>query len=239
MLGHVDELNAVRRVAQERRPVRHRGQHAGLPLDAQFVRQPTARRYQPHDCLGLMDVELVCDEHPARRRIGVNRLGDMGREIFLGAGRPQGRGDHLARGDVDIGDQAQGAVTDVRELPSFDLAGLHRLGGGGPFQGLNGRQRITTHNMTPQLMQQWRVGIQGTDRFDRSGKRDWVSRFGLGVEPIAAPMRLKLGLAPKNAPRWRVKCGSLSLDVRLRRLIHAGSKHRPGARPRAERYRRD
>jgi hypothetical protein len=51
--------------------------------------------------------------------------------------------------------------------------------------------------------QQRGIGIDGADRFDLLGKGFRVIGFGLGVEPVAATMRLQIGLPLKSAPpKW-------------------------------------
>ncbi len=90
-------------------------------------------------------------------------------------------------------------MTDVFELTPFYLARLHGLSRRGAFQGLDGGQFITAHHMASQLMQQWCIGIQRTNRLNLRGEGSRVSGLGFGVEPVAAAMRLQIGLAPKNA----------------------------------------
>jgi len=53
--------------------------------------------------------------------------------------------------------------------------------------------------MTAQGVQQWCIGIDGTDGLNLLGKGDRVSLLGFGVQPIATAMWLQRGLALKSA----------------------------------------
>jgi hypothetical protein len=53
--------------------------------------------------------------------------------------------------------------------------------------------------MTTQAVQQWCIGIDRTDGLNLVAKAKWVSRLGFGVQPVAAAMRLQIGLALRTA----------------------------------------
>ena len=130
MLGGVVEDDAVAGVAQEGGAARLAGEDAGLALLAQVRGQARRLRDEAHQGLGLVGVEVVDDEVPARGgRVGRDDALDVGEEVGLGAGRAAGRGDDLAGGHVAAEDEGAGAVADVLELPPLDLA---RAAGGRP-----------------------------------------------------------------------------------------------------------
>ena len=104
----------------------------------------------------------------------------------------------------------------VLKLTSLDLIRLHRLGWCDPFQGLNAGHLITTYDMAAQRVQQRRVGIHGTDALDLLSKGDRISRFGLGIQPVAAAMRLQGSLILKSARPSGVRCWSQCHVWRLR-----------------------
>jgi hypothetical protein len=69
----------------------------------------------------------------------------------------------------------------------------------------------TTHDVASHLRAQRRVSRERTDRLNLRGEGVGGSRLRLGVAPGTAPLRLPIGLAPKNARPWSGKCWSQSL----------------------------
>jgi hypothetical protein len=57
---------------------------------------------------------------------------------------------------------------------------------------------IATDDVHAQGMQQRRIGVERTDGFDLLSKCLWLLRFGLSVEPVAAAVRLEIGLSLKS-----------------------------------------
>src|SRR3712207_9228557 len=61
-------------------------------------------------------------------------------------------------------------------------------------------------------LQQRRIGIHRADGLDLLGEGHRVFHFGLGVQPVAATMRLKIDLSLRSAPRsgakWRRRSGA-------------------------------
>jgi hypothetical protein len=101
----------------------------------------------------------------------------------------------VATSEADNG--TLGAVPDIFELASLDQAWPHRFGGCLPFQGLDAGQFIGADDMHTEVVQQRRVGVEGTNRLNVLGKGQRV-RFG-GVQPVAAAMGFEFGLPLKNA----------------------------------------
>ena len=96
-----------------------------------------------------MRVELVEDKDPRAQRVFSHRLGHMRCEIGFGTGVADGRCDDPTGGDLEIGDQALGAVADVLELAAFDQTRLHGQGGEETFQRLNAGLLVTADEMHP------------------------------------------------------------------------------------------
>ena len=98
----------------------------------------------------------------------------------------------------------------VLVFAAFRAPWAHGLGRRSTLQGLNTGHLVSTDDMTAQGFQHWGVGVDRTKGLDRLGKGDWILGLGLGVEPIAATMRLEIGLDLKNVrptvARWRSQC---------------------------------
>ena len=94
-------------------------------LDTQILLDATLRGYQPHQRFGLMGVELVGDKDPPRLWIGLDGLGDVGREVGFGACGSNAGCHDLSGGYIQVGDQRLGAMALVFEFLTFDVTGLH------------------------------------------------------------------------------------------------------------------
>ena len=101
-------------------------------------------------------------------------------------------------------------MAQIFKFLTLGLVGCHRTCAGNPFQGLDTGHLVDAHNMTTHPLEQRRIGVERADRFDLLGKRDRILSLRLGVAPIAAAMRLKLGLLLKNAPRSGAKWSAQS-----------------------------
>ena len=224
MGGHVQELNAMGRVAQEGGAPHHGLEDAVLAFCAQVVGQLALLGHQPHQCFGLVGVQLVGDKEPGSLRIGGDSLGDMGCNVGFGAGRPNARRNDLPSSDLKIGDQAQGSMAYVCELPAFGLAGLHRLGRRAALQRLYPGHFITTDHPHPPDGQQDGIGVDRTEGADLLRKAAGVSRLRFGIEPVATEVRPQRGLILKNAPPIAEKSGARSLVSPLRPLLRAASR---------------
>ena len=90
----------------------------------------------------------------------------MGQKIPLGAGRAQGRGDHLAGDHITTEDRGTGPMADVLKLPPFDLAGRQRQAGVLALQRLDAREFIGRHGAVALRGPCWRRTIATTDVSD-------------------------------------------------------------------------
>ncbi len=73
-------------------------------LDAQLLLNATQLGHQTDQRFGLMRVELVGNEDPARLRIRLEGRLDVGSEVGFGAGGSQAGCDDLSSGHIQIGD---------------------------------------------------------------------------------------------------------------------------------------
>ncbi len=121
----VHEPDGVHRVLQEGGARLHGFQDAGFALDPQVYGQVTALGDQANQGFRLMDVQLIYDEDPCSARIVSERLGDMCRKVFFGTRRAERGGEDATEGDLEVGDQRQGAVAEVFVLAAFDPSGRH------------------------------------------------------------------------------------------------------------------
>jgi len=189
---------------------RHRVQDARLALDAEIVGQAAAGGDESDQGFGLVGVEVVGEEEPTRVGVGVDGLSDVRGEVLLGAARAKGGGKDRPGGDVEGGDQAEGAVADVLVFAAFGAAGAHGLGGCRAFERLEAGHLVGADHMTAEGFQHRGVGVGRTNGLDGLSEGGRVRRLGLGVEPVAAPVRLELGLHLKsvrpNGARWWRRC---------------------------------
>ena len=211
MLGYIHKLDSVRPIAQERGATRLRAQDARLAFHAQIVGHAAALGDQAHQAFRLMGIQLIRYEHPHRLGIAVDGLGDMGGEIRFGAARADAGGNHLPSDNIKIHDWAERAVPFVFKLAAFGATLTHRLGRSDAFKRLNPGHLVTAQDMAAQRVQEWCIGVQGTDGLDLLGKREWVNRFGLGVQPVARAMGVQIGFALKNARLNGLKSWTQSL----------------------------
>jgi len=75
--GRVDQANAMGRVREKGGPRLHRGQMTAFALDAQLLLNATQLGHQTDQRFGLMRVELVGNEDPARLRIRLDGVAWM------------------------------------------------------------------------------------------------------------------------------------------------------------------
>jgi len=206
MLGHVDKLYPVARLAQKSGPAGYRLHYSRLAFLTQFVAKPTVCCNQAYQAFRLMGVQLVGHEEPDRIRVGSHRLADMSDKVGFRAPWAETGCHDLATHDIEIGNQAECAVTLVFKLAAFRKTWLHRFGFGNPFERLDTSHLITTHHVCTQAIEQWCVGIHSTDGLNLLGKANRVSRLGLRVQPVATTMWLESGLALKTARLNGLRC---------------------------------
>ena len=201
------EHDAVRRVTQEGCSCRHQLQHSRLAFLAQVVGDATLLCHQPHQAFRLMRVQLIHHKQPHRLGVGVDRARDMRRKVGFGAGRAERGTEDLPRYHIEVGDQAQRAMPFVFKFVPLHLPRLHRLGWRDPFEGLDAGHLIAADDVPSHGLEQRRIGVHRADGLDLLGEGRRVFRFGLGVQPVAAPMGLEISLALRSAPlsgaKWR------------------------------------
>ena len=115
--------------------------------------------------------------------------------VRLGAAVADGAED-LAGGDVECRDQGFGAMPDILELPPLDMSRLHRQARRGTLQRLNAGHFVDRHSVHVLL-----GGGRGR-LVDRADIGALGVEFGirLGRQPVAAAMRLEIGLFFKKRP---------------------------------------
>ena len=126
--GCVDEANAMCRVREKSGSRLHRGQMAAFALDAEILLNATQLGYQADQRFGLMCVELVGYQDPARLWIHLDSLFDVSDEVGFRAGGSNTGSHDLAGGDIQIGDQTQRAMPFIFKFFSLDVTRLHGQG---------------------------------------------------------------------------------------------------------------
>lgn len=206
----IHELDAMRGVTQKGGAAGHALEYPTGAFATQVVGDATSFGNQMDKRFGLMGIEIIDDKDPYRRWVGLNRGGHMGDKIRLRAGRSHGRDEHPTMDDIEIGDQAEGAMAKIFKFHPFDLPRAHGLGWGNPFKGLDTGHFIAADDMPTQGIQEWGIGIQRTDGFDLLLKGVRVVFLGRGVQPIPTAMGLQIRLILKNArpcgPKWWSQC---------------------------------
>lgn len=208
MFGRIDKTDTMAGIPEKGGTRGHRLENARLVFDAQLIGQMTKLGDQPDQTFGLMGIELIQNKGPCRVGIGGDGLGHGSDEIGFGAGRANGGCHNLSGGDVQIGNQGLGALSNLLKFALFDLSRPERLGGRSPLQGLNPRHFIGAQPMLTPRGGAHRVGIDFADGVRLLLEDDGI--FLGGVEPIPAPMRLNIGLVLINAPLVGRKCSARS-----------------------------
>lgn len=150
-----------------------------------------------------MGIELIHNENPGVIGCGFNGAGNVVSKIILGASGPHRWTDHPSLRNVPVGNQAEGAMSDILKLLPFGLSKGHWVSGQSPFKRLNPGHLVRAHDMHSLSLQGLSAQVQVTNRFDLSLKLDRVIR--VGVEPVATAMRLKTGFFLKNDPHSGAK----------------------------------
>jgi hypothetical protein len=166
----------------------HRGQMTTFALDAQLLLNATLLSHQADQRSGLMGVELIGNEDPARLWISCDGLVDVRDEVGFGARGSQAGRDDLAGGHIQVGDQAEGAVAFIFEFLSLDVTGQHRQGRMKPFEGLDTGHLVGAHHMRGRRRKRGGRFIHLTDGADLFGQLRRI--VGRGSQPIALAMRL-------------------------------------------------
>ena len=120
---------------------------------------------------------------------------------------PSAGGEDLPGGDVEGGDQAEGAVADVLVLAALGATGAQRFRRRGAFERLDAGHLVGAGDVAAERLQHRRVGVGRAYRLHlrREGLR--IGLLGLGIEPVAAAMRLQIGLHLRNARPSGPRCG--------------------------------
>ena len=181
----------------------HRGQMTAFALDAEILLDTTQLGHQADQRFGLMRVELVGNEDPARLRIHLDGLFDVSDEVGFRAGGSNTGSHDLASGYIQIGDQTHRAMPFIFKFFSFDATRLHGQGRVETLQGLDAGHLIGAGHMRPRRGECRSGLIHLTHRADLRGQFGPI--VGRRSEPIALAMRLQSARLLKIAPRCAEK----------------------------------
>src|SRR5262245_11838128 len=100
MFRRREETDAMADVTQERGACRHRLQYPPLLLCAEIHRDATGLGNEPHQGLGLMNIQLINDKEPRGLWISGKSAGDMPRKVFFSSTWSYGGRHDFPRCDV-------------------------------------------------------------------------------------------------------------------------------------------
>jgi hypothetical protein len=115
MLWRVMKHDLMRRIMQKRRAAFHRAENPAFAFDPQRLHRNLFTLGDPEDQrLGLMGIQVIQHDVPfGRVWIASDQALKMGEGIFLSAGRPKGRFDHLPGDDIEIDKPGQRPMSDI------------------------------------------------------------------------------------------------------------------------------
>src|SRR6266566_4955215 len=162
VLRRVMEDDAVRGVGQKRGSRCHRFQNAALLLDAEVVGDTRDLRHVAHEALGAVRVQVVRDDMPLSYAwVALDGAANVGQKVDFGSRRSDRWADDFPSNHIKVDHERQGAMADVLELPSFDLAWPHRQAWRGPLQGLDTSHLIGANGSFAGSHTRWRFPIRG------------------------------------------------------------------------------
>lgn len=147
MSRRIDEADPVLRVAQEFTSAGERFQDPALAFDPELVFDAAALGNQLNQARRAVGIELVGDEYPTRFGRGVYCGFDVRGKIRFVSCRTKGWADELAGGDMEVGNQTQGAVAAVLKLDAFHPTGTHWLGFMHPLERLHAGFLVHAHDV--------------------------------------------------------------------------------------------
>lgn len=192
----IDEANAMGRITEVGLPAGHTLENSLLAFDAQILVIPQNGGDRANKCFALMGVELVTQDDEMSFWIGLEKAFDMLGKVHFCSGIGNGRAHELTGSQVKIRSEDLGSMPEVVELPTLDMACLHRQGLAIALECLDTWFLIDTDHMRALIVLGFRCGMQLTD-----GGRlltEGLPVVNVGVLPIAASMRLELGLLLKK-----------------------------------------
>ncbi len=131
----IDKMNAMRSVRQKFPAGFHRFQYSSVPFFPEKNVDGTSLCDQFHQGCGLMSAEVVRDEYPPCVGVCVNCLPDMSDIVIPGPGRADRRCDDPARGDFEVGNQAECATNPNRAAAGRSLPRSRRIDKSGGMAG--------------------------------------------------------------------------------------------------------
>ena len=149
-----------------------------------------------------MSAEVVRDEYPPCVGVCVNCLPDMSDIVIPGPGRADRRCDDPARGDFEVGNQAECAVAFTVVFDTLRLSsGFGRMRDVTSFQCLNARLLIVADHTGPRFVQFGRLLIYAADGPDFLIELLLIS--AVRIQPVPRFVRSHLSLSQKPSHTGR------------------------------------
>lgn len=200
VLGRRDEADAMVGIAEVGLPALHALEDAPSAFFTEDLLITKGLGDEAYQGLARVSRELITQEDKTSRGIGRDASRDRFDTVSFGSGIGTRWGDAFPSGQVEIASHDLGAMTDVVELPAFDVAWLRGQGLAVPFKGLSPGFLIDTHHVDALGIVGFRFPMQLAERCHLFGKHLPISHGGMF--PLPASVRLEDGVLVKNA-----RCG--------------------------------
>ena len=182
-------------LAQEHLPSGPRLEDAALAFAPQLIGDAAAGRYPADPGLGDVGVQVIGNEMPLRTgQVPGNQGLKNLREIDLGAGVTD-RPEDLTTPHIKAGTQRLGAMAEVLNLTTLDVAQLHRQGRSRPLPCRDTGHVVDRHRAFTLRRADGRLRVGDTDSLALRRER----LIGRGRQPTAPAVRLEVGFFLKSA----------------------------------------
>lgn len=155
----VNKADSVSRCFEERLAGLHASENTAFTLHSEVIIDAASLRHEPDEPLGLVGVELVCDEDPCRIGIEIHRLRDVCDKVLFCSRRTDRWRDGLASHHIEVRDEAERAVPLVLELDALGETRSRRQRRMEPLERLDACLLISADDVASLLVNRLRVGI--------------------------------------------------------------------------------
>jgi hypothetical protein len=210
VLGRVDEADAMGNIGKELLATGKRLEDAAAAFLPEVLADLAPFGHELDQRLGHMRVELVQHEDPCGFGVTIDGRSNVGSEVVLGPRGADGPFEHLSSRDVEVGDEAQGAVSLVLELDTLDQPRTRRSSRILSFQGLDASLLVAGNDMSALFVQGLGLAIRVTDVLNILGILLGVIQLVRRCQPVLRLVRPEVGFFLKNdrgaEEKWCPRC---------------------------------